>query len=153
MKDNYYMALAFMASVRSRCQQAKVGCVLVKNDRVISTGYNGTLPGAPNCDSVACQAEHKGVKICLTIHAEINAIQQARCDLAGAEAYVTRMPCLSCALALVLAGVTKIYYLQENSWFDAVNQMLQVQAPHVKLVKLSHDELFELMLEAINLVR
>lgn len=152
MKDNYYMALAFVASMRSRCQQAQVGCVLVKDDRVVSTGYNGTLPGAPNCDAVACRAEHKGAKLCLTIHAEINAIQQARCDLTGAEAYVTRMPCLSCALALILAGITKIYYVHENSWFDAVNQMLQVQAPHVKLTRLATDELVELMDNAINLI-
>jgi dCMP deaminase len=152
MKDNYYMALAFAASIRSRCQQAQVGCVLVKDDRVISTGYNGTLPGAPNCDSVACQAEHKGVKLCLTIHAEINAIQQARCDLTGAEAYVTRMPCLSCALALILAGVTKIYYTQENSWFALVSQMLSIQAPHVKLTKLAKDELVELIANIADLI-
>lgn len=150
MKNNYYMVLALMVSVRSYCRQAKVGCVLVKNDRVVSTGYNGTLPKAPNCDSEACQSEHKGVKICLTIHAEINAIQQANCNLAGAEAYVTRMPCLACALALVLAGITEIYYLQENSWASAVNQMLRVQAPHVKLIKLDRGELLELMTEAQN---
>lgn len=152
MKDNYYMALAFVASARSRCQQAQVGCVLVKEDRVVSTGYNGTLPGAPNCDSKACQAEHKGVNICLTIHAEINAIQQARCDLTGAEAYVTRMPCLSCALALILAGITKIYYVHENAWFDSVNQMLNVQAPHVKLTRLNKGELIELMVDTVGLI-
>ena len=153
MRKFYYMSLAVAASMRSTCQQAQVGCVLVKNDRVVATGYNGTLPGKPNCDGgYHCQSSHKGTPLCLTIHAEINAIHQAAYQLRNADAYVTRHPCLGCAQALILAGVNRIYYLQNNAWVESVAYLLATQAPHVTIEQVNPNEVKKVLWEAYHSV-
>jgi dCMP deaminase len=101
------MKTAQLASVRSPCERLQVGCVLVKNNRLISMGYNGFLSGTDHVSIVRDNHEQA------TIHAEINAVTDAAkrgVSIDGAEAYVTHYPCLNCFKALASSGVKKIYY-------------------------------------------
>ena len=107
--DEYFMKLAMLASERATCPRMHCGCVLVKNKTVIATGYNGSIPGDDHCDQVGCMI---GDNHCVrTVHAEMNAlIQAARRGHAvdGATAYVTNMPCTTCAKAVVTAGIRRV---------------------------------------------
>ena len=107
--DEYFLKLAMLASERATCPRMHCGCVLVKDRYVLATGYNGSIPGAPHCTEVGCLiVDNHCVR---TNHAEINAICQASrhgVSLQGTTAYVTNMPCTTCAKALIAAGVVKV---------------------------------------------
>lgn len=107
--DEYFLKLAMLASERATCPRMHCGCVLVKDRFVLSTGYNGSLPGAPHCYTAGCLLVNNH---CVrTNHAEINAICQATrhgVSLSGATAYVTNMPCTACSKALVAAGIVRV---------------------------------------------
>ena len=105
--NDYFMKAATLASVRSPCDRLKVGCVLVKNNRLISMGYNGFLGGCEHKSIVRNGHEQA------TIHAEINAITDAAkrgASIDDCVAYVTHYPCLNCYKALASSGIKKIYY-------------------------------------------
>ena len=103
------MKLAMLASERATCPRMHCGCVLVKTKNVIATGYNGSIPGDEHCDDAGCLlVDNHCVR---TVHAEMNAlIQAARRGHAveGASAYVTNMPCTTCAKSLITAGVKRV---------------------------------------------
>lgn len=107
--DEYFLKLAMLASERATCPRMHCGCVLVKDNRVLATGYNGSLPGTEHCEDVGCLIENNH---CIrTNHAEVNAIIQATAmgnSLHGATAYVTNMPCTTCAKLVIGAGVKRI---------------------------------------------
>ncbi len=107
--DEYFLKLAMLASERATCPRMHCGCVLVKNKNVIATGYNGSIPGDVHCEEVGCLViDNHCVR---TVHAEMNAlIQAARRGHAveGASAYVTNMPCTTCAKALIIAGISRV---------------------------------------------
>ena len=107
--DEYFLKLAMLASERATCPRMHCGCVLVKNKNVISTGYNGSIPGDEHCEDAGCMmVDNHCVR---TVHAEMNAlVQAARRGNAvdGASAYVTNMPCTTCAKSLVTAGVKRV---------------------------------------------
>jgi dCMP deaminase len=107
--DEYFLKLAMLASERATCPRMHCGCVLARDRFVLATGYNGSLPGTPHCDTDGCIVVNDH---CVrTNHAEINAICQAAhhgIDLSGATAYVTNMPCTACAKALIGAGICRV---------------------------------------------
>lgn len=107
--DEYFLKLAMLASERATCPRMHCGCVLVKDKRVVSTGYNGSIPGDEHCEEVGCLVvDNHCVR---TVHAEMNAIVQAAKRghaIDGATAYVTNMPCTSCAKALITAGIKRV---------------------------------------------
>ena len=107
--DEYFMKLAMLASERATCPRMHCGCVLVKEREVIATGYNGSIPGDAHCEDVGCLVvDNHCVR---TNHAEMNAIVQAAKKghiLDGSFAYVTNMPCTTCAKALIAAGVKRV---------------------------------------------
>lgn len=107
--DEYFLKLAMLASERATCPRMHCGCVLVKDRYVLSTGYNGSLPGADHCEDVGCLiVDNHCVR---TNHAEMNAICQAArhgVSVAGSTAYVTNMPCTTCAKALASAGIRRV---------------------------------------------
>ncbi len=109
--ERYFMNLALQAATRSTCPRKHVGAVIVRDRTVLSTGYNGSLRGAPHCDEVGCLMENGH---CVrTVHAEANAIIQAARNgirLDGAEIYVTASPCFNCFKLIVNAGIRRIYY-------------------------------------------
>ncbi|MEI7997881.1 MAG: deaminase [Candidatus Omnitrophota bacterium] len=107
--DEYFLKLAMLASERATCPRMHCGCVIVKSKNVISTGYNGSIPGDDHCDDVGCMVvDNHCVR---TVHAEMNALNQAaRCGHAveGATAYITNMSCTTCAKSLITAGIRRI---------------------------------------------
>ncbi|WEV36710.1 deaminase [Lactobacillus sp. ESL0677] len=107
----YFMMQALVIAQRSTCDRALVGNVLVKDNRIIGTGYNGSVTGAPHCDDVGHQlVDGHCVR---TIHSEMNSlIQCARNGVStdNTEIYVTHFPCYNCAKSLVQAGVKKVNY-------------------------------------------
>ena len=107
--DQYFLKLAMLASERATCPRMHCGCVLVKNKNVISTGYNGSIPGDEHCEDIGCLiVDNHCVR---TVHAEMNALVQAARRghaVEGATAYVTNMPCTTCAKSLITAGVTRV---------------------------------------------
>jgi dCMP deaminase len=112
--DEYFLKLAMLASERATCPRMHCGCVIVKDRYVLSTGYNGSLPGAPHCEDEGCLVvDNHCVR---TNHAEINAISQAArhgVSVNGATAYVTNMPCTTCAKALIAAGIVRVVVFSE----------------------------------------
>lgn len=107
--DEYLISLAHGVAARSTCDRARVGCMLVQGVHIIATGYNGAIAGAPHCDDVG-HVMHNGHCI-RTVHAEANAVAQAAyygARTQGATAYVTHMPCLTCAKLLISAGVAEV---------------------------------------------
>jgi dCMP deaminase len=109
--DEYFLEVAEVVSTRSTCNRLKVGCVIVKDNRIVSTGYNGSVHGLPHCHDVGCLTNEQG-RCIRTIHAEENAILHARRDeLIGATAYVTHEPCENCTKRLVQAGIKRVVFL------------------------------------------
>jgi dCMP deaminase len=127
--DDYFMKAATLASIRSPCDRLKVGCVIVKNNRLISMGYNGFLAGTDHKSIVRWGHEQA------TIHAEINAITDAAkrgVSIDDAEAYITHYPCINCFKALASSGVKKIYY-QVDYKNDPILEELDYGIPLVRL--------------------
>ena len=108
----YFMEITDLVASRSTCDRAWVGCLLVNDDnRIISSGYNGSVSGNPHCDDVG-HTMRDGHCIA-TIHAEINALlycAKEGISVKNSTAYVTHFPCLNCTKALIQAGIKKIYY-------------------------------------------
>ena len=108
--DEYFAKIVSVTAERSSCHRLHVGCLLVKNNRIISQGYNGHLPGCKHESIVRNNHEQA------TVHAEQNAI----CDCAkrgvsceGATAYVTHYPCIICSRLLLASGIKQIRYLED----------------------------------------
>lgn len=120
--DDYFMAMTKMVAVRSTCNSRKTGALLVKDRRVIASGYNGALAGMPHCSDVSnqyCRRRQLEVSnaqkyyFCVSNHAEANAIAQAARfghSVLGATLYCTLAPCLICFKLLVAAGINRILY-------------------------------------------
>lgn len=109
--DQYFMKIAEDVAVRSTCDRAAVGAVLVKEKHIISTGYNGSPAGLDHCDDVGhLMIDGHCVR---TVHAEVNAIIQAAVfGLATKDSicYVTHFPCLNCTKMLINARISKLIY-------------------------------------------
>lgn len=110
--DQYFMSIALLASQRSPCHRLKVGSVIVKNNRIVSMGYNGYIPGAPHISRVINNHEQS------IIHSEVNAL--ADCAKRGASLengnvtiYVTHYPCLNCFRSIAATGIKKVIYLED----------------------------------------
>lgn len=110
--EEYFMDLAKNVATRGTCDRAYVGCVLVNNDnRIVSTGYNGSVAGNPHCDEIGHTMRDNH---CIaTIHAEMNALlycAKEGISVKGCTCYVTHFPCLNCTKALIQSGISAIYY-------------------------------------------
>lgn len=107
--DDYFLKLAMLVSERSTCPRMHCGCVLVRDKQILSTGYNGSIPGGEHCEDVGCYVVDNH---CIrTIHGEMNAILQCSTHgitTAGATAYVTNMPCTNCSKALIAAKIKEV---------------------------------------------
>ncbi len=109
--DEFFASLSRLMSIRSTCTRLAVGCLLIRDRRIIASGYNGSLKGDVHCIDVGCKiVDGHCVR---TIHAEQNALLQcARFGIAteGAHLYVTHQPCLQCTKSLIQAGIAEIFY-------------------------------------------
>lgn len=119
--DEYFMNLADLVATRSTCLRRSVGAVLVKDKRIIATGYNGAPAGLPHCGERkdGCLRQAMNVpsgerhELCLAVHAEQNAIVQAAAlgiPIEGATLYCTTQPCIICTKLLINAGVKRIVF-------------------------------------------
>jgi dCMP deaminase len=117
--DEYFLQLADLVATRSTCLRRQVGAVLVKNERIISTGYNGAPRGLEHCLDIGCLREEQGIpsghryELCRGVHAEQNAlINAAYYGVSTSEAvlYCTNQPCIICARMIINAGIIRIVH-------------------------------------------
>ncbi|KAK9456620.1 cytidine deaminase-like protein [Dipodascopsis uninucleata] len=121
--DSYFMELASLAARRSNCMKRQVGCVLVRANRVIATGYNGTPRGTVNCNKGGCVRCNSGgtdgsnLGTCLCLHAEENALMEAGRERVGDSAvlYCNTCPCLTCSIKIVQMGLREVVYSKSYS--------------------------------------
>ena len=105
--DTYFMNIAKEVATRSTCPRKSVGAVIVKDRRILSTGYNGSIRGMPHCTDVGCDMEDG--HCVATVHAEANAIIQAARNgvcIDGADIYVTASPCWNCFKLIANSGTS-----------------------------------------------
>jgi dCMP deaminase len=108
--DEYFMSIALLASCRSPCQRLNVGSVIVKNNRLISMGYNGYIPGAPHISRVQDNHEQS------IIHSEVNALSDCAkrgVSLEGSKIYITHYPCPNCFKSIAACGIKEVIYLED----------------------------------------
>lgn len=115
--DEYFMSIANMVRQRSTCLRRQVGAIVVKEKRILTTGYNGAPKGMKHCSEVGCLRESEEVppgerhELCRGIHAEQNAIVQAAAfgvPIEGSTLYCTHFPCVLCTKMLINAGIRKL---------------------------------------------
>lgn len=119
--NDYFMTLAKVVSTRSTCNIRKIGCVIVKDKKILATGYNGSAPNADHCSDKGpkfCYKKERGknesiYSFCVSSHAESNAVSHAAKEgilLKNSTIYSTLSPCLNCMKSLLIAGVSEVYY-------------------------------------------
>lgn len=118
--NSYFMEIADIVKTRSTCIRRQVGAAIVKDNRIITTGYNGAPSGLKHCiDNGGCERERLNVpsgqrhELCRALHAEQNAIIQAAkigVSTEGATIYITTQPCVICAKMIINAGIKKVVY-------------------------------------------
>lgn len=129
--DTYFMTLADLASQRSNCMKRRVGAILVRENRIVSTGYNGTPRGVKNCNEGGCgHCNHTSMTNgteCLCLHAEENALLEAGRDRVGANAtmYCNTCPCLKCTIKIIQSGVKRVVYNLSYKVDDASARLFQ----------------------------
>jgi dCMP deaminase len=130
------MKIAAAVSERSTCDRAMVGCVLVLEKRILTTGFNGSPSGQPHCDEVGhLMVDGHCVR---TIHAETNAIIQAALhgvSTKGCTCYVTHFPCINCAKVLINAGIVRLVY--DVDYRKDPISLAFLEAAHVEIVQKS----------------
>lgn len=117
--ESYFMEITRLVAKRSTCIRRAVGAVIVKDKRILSTGYNGAPSGIRHCRDVGCLRQQMNIasgerhELCRAIHAEQNAIIQAAyhgVSIKDAVLYCTNLPCIICAKMIINAGIRTIYY-------------------------------------------
>ena len=141
--DAYFMDITFLVAKRSTCLRRAVGALVVKDKRILSTGYNGAPTGIKHCNEAGCLREELNVasgekhELCRGIHAEQNAIIQAAfhgVGIKGATLFCTNLPCSICAKMIINAGLKKICY--HSGYADAISREM-LDAAGIEVVKYS----------------
>ena len=139
--DEYFMQIAYLVAQRSKCMRRKVGAIIVKDKRILATGYNGPPKGFPHCSKVGCIREELNMasgsrhELCWGLHAEQNAIIQAAVfgvSIKGATMYITTFPCIICAKMIVNAEISEVVY--SAGYPDPASQIIFEQS-NVKVRK------------------
>jgi dCMP deaminase len=126
--DKYFITIAKLTSQRSNCIKRKVGCIIVKDKRILSLGYNGTAIDTLNCYEGGCKrcmdqyldkhesSSAKQLDLCMCLHAEENAILFiSKNELQDATVYVTLMPCISCVKKILQCKIKRVVYIDNYS--------------------------------------
>jgi dCMP deaminase len=123
--DEYFMDITRRVATRTTCLRRSVGAIIVRDKRILSTGYNGAPRGLAHCEEAGCLRERLGIpsgqrqEICRGLHAEQNAIIQAALygtPIDGSSLYCTTQPCVTCAKMIINAGILRVIY--ENPYPD-----------------------------------
>jgi dCMP deaminase len=120
--DEYFMSIALLASQRSPCKRLHVGSVIVKNNRLISMGYNGYIPGAPHISRLKDDHEQS------IIHSEVNALADCAkrgSSLNDSKIYVTHYPCINCFKSIAACGIKEVIYLSDYNNDEIVKQLAE----------------------------
>jgi len=129
------MAITKMVAKRTTCLRRGVGAVLVKDKRILATGYNGAPAGLKHCEEVGCLRENESIpsgtrhELCRGLHAEQNVIVQAAYHgiaIGGATIYCTNKPCVICSKMIINAGIKKVYY--DEGYDDPLADQMMVEA-------------------------
>jgi dCMP deaminase len=128
--DEYFINIALLTKSRSNCIKRKVGCLLVKDNRILSLGYNGTPTNTKNCYSGGCKrcmdqyskkeesdsSSGKALDLCMCLHAEENALFFVnKNDLVDSTMYVTLIPCIGCVKKILQCKIKRIVYIENYS--------------------------------------
>ncbi len=133
--DEYFMSIAQLVAGRSTCLRRSVGAVIVKDRRILATGYNGAPAGLPHCEETGCIREKLNVphgerhELCRGIHAEQNAIIQSAnygTGISGSAIYTTHHPCSVCAKMIINAGINRV--ISADGYPDELASELLAQA-------------------------
>ena len=133
--DEYFMEMAELARKRSTCLRRGVGAVIVKDNRVIATGYNGVPRGIRHCEETGCLRQQLNVpsgkmhELCRGLHAEQNAIIQAACmgsSIEGGTLYCTTQPCVICTKMIINAGINRVVI--KEAYPDELAQEMAAEA-------------------------
>ena len=131
----YFMNIAGMVAKRSTCMRRSVGAVLVKDKRILATGYNGAPAGLRHCEETGCLREEASIpsgerhELCRGLHAEQNAIIQAAyhgITIGGSTLYCTNKPCVICSKMLINAGIEEILF--EAGYDDPLADQMLTEA-------------------------
>ncbi|MCP4681418.1 MAG: cytidine deaminase [Desulfobacterales bacterium] len=144
--DTYFMDITMLVAKRSTCCRRSVGAVIVKDKRILATGYNGAPTGVSHCIDIGCLREELNVpsgekhELCRGIHAEQNAIVQAALhgvSIKNAVLVCTNLPCSICAKMIINAGIRKILYM--DGYADVMSKEMLEEAG-VELTRISDEE-------------
>jgi len=136
------MSIAELVAQRSTCLRRKVGAVIVKDKRILTTGYNGAPAGIKHCEEVGCLRGKMGIasgerhELCRGVHAEQNAIIQSATfgvNISGAVIYTTHQPCFICTKMLINAHIAKIIYKKAYPDRLAIGMLKKAKIPFVKI--------------------
>ena len=145
--DEYFMAQSHLLSLRSTCSRLSFGATIVKDKRIVSGGYNGSIKGDEHCIDVGCKVvEGHCVR---TIHAEINAILQCSkfgVGTEGATIYVTHFPCLNCTKSIIQAGIKEICYANDYRNNEYARELLEKSGVVVRKVDYDVNNVVERLL-------
>ena len=133
--EEYFMDIALLVAKRSTCLRRAVGALIIKDKRILATGYNGAPTGIRHCGEVGCLRETMNIKsgqrheLCRGIHAEQNAIIHAAyhgVQIKDASLYCTNLPCSICTKMIINAGIKKIYY--QEGYADELSKDMLAEA-------------------------
>jgi len=154
--DTYFMNMAFLVATRTTCRRRSVGAVIVKDQRILSTGYNGAPKGVKDCFELGfCVRQQQNVpsghrhELCRGVHAEQNAIANAAyfgVAINGASIYMTESPCNICTKILINSGIKKIIYA--NRYMDELSSEL-LKESHIEVEKFQVKPTIEDFMEEI----
>ena len=112
--DEYFMMAAKLIAVMATCPKLRVGTVIVRNKRIVASGFNGAPSGQPHCTEVGCMTfEGEGSSCRRVIHSEHNAVLQNSRDIAGGSLYTPYLPCIDCMKPIIASGISEVVYEKE----------------------------------------
>lgn len=139
--DEYFMRIADVVATRSTCLRQKVGALLVRDKRILSTGYNGAPRGLPHCLDIGCLRDEREIEsgtrheVCRAVHAEQNAIIQCALhgiSTEGSTLYCTHQPCILCTKMLINAGVKRVVFRQHYPDEESLEYLRQAKIEVVR---------------------
>lgn len=133
--DEYFKQLTEVVATRSTCLRRSVGALIVRDKRILATGYNGAPSGLPHCLDVGCLRDEQGIpsgerqELCRGLHAEQNAIIQASLhgvSIRGGTIYITLAPCVTCAKMIINSGIVRVVY--RDTYADTLAMQMLAEA-------------------------
>lgn len=152
--DESFMLSAFSNAARSSCWHLHTGAVIVKDKRIIASGYNGAPPDIKNCLEAGCRKDREGIPfnekgkgVCRGVHAEENAMNQIkREDLKGTALYSVYYPCSACAKSIVANGIEEVVYNMVYKEPDSLTlELFEEKKVHLRQFNINLERYFEMI--------